>query len=94
MRKENATKIFCAENYRCLYNMDDIPSDSKIIESDEDPSMVEDWYHESDTSENIPEPNDEPAALYQDLNTLPVPLLNYNFDEGLLYTMTLEKNHD
>ena len=49
----------------------------------------EDWYRDSDTSENIPEPNDIDAPLYQDRNELPTDLSKEHFEEGLIYTMTM-----
>ena len=54
----------------------------------------ENWYNPSDTENDIPDPNMETEALYQDTNTLPEPLQKNHFSEGLLYTMTLEKQHE
>ena len=33
-----------------------------------------DWYNESDTSEDIPDPNLQPEAMYQDRDKLPIVL--------------------
>ena len=49
---------------------------------------LEDWYHSSDTSEDIPDPNTSAEALYQDEDHLPEPLRSFHFVEGLIYTMT------
>ena len=53
----------------------------------------EDWYHSSDTENDMPDPNMDPKPLYQDRNMLPEPLTREHFLEGLLYTMTLQKDH-
>ena len=50
----------------------------------------EDQYRDSDTSENLPDPNDLAAPLYQDVNKLPVDLKRIHFEEGLVYSMTLK----
>ena len=34
--------------------------------------MESDWYNESDTSSDFPEPNEQKEALFQDLDVLPV----------------------
>ena len=52
-----------------------------------------DWYRDSDTSEDVPDPNDSEEALYQKADTLPVSLHKKHFEEGRVYTMTLAKNH-
>ena len=41
--------------------MDDLLSESMVALQDEN-----DWYNESDTSEDIPDPNLQPEALYQE----------------------------
>ena len=51
----------------------------------------EDWYHDSDTSEDIPDPNFSAARLYQEIDKLPVGLENYHLQEGAICTMTLEE---
>ena len=48
----------------------------------------EDQYRDSDTSENLPDPNNLAAPLYQDVNKLPVDLKRIHFEEGLVYSMT------
>ena len=54
----------------------------------------ENWYDESDTAEDIPDPNEDASALYQDENMLPTPLENSHFEEGLLYTITMRRNKE
>ena len=44
----------------------------------------EDWYCESDTSDEIPDPNLDKTSLYQEENKLPVPILKKHFVEGLI----------
>ena len=41
-----------------------------------------DWYRDSDTSEDIPDPYDDDKALFQDVNVLPVGLQKGNFKRG------------
>ena len=48
----------------------------------------EDWYHSSDTSDDILDPNMLADPLFQDQDRLPELLLRYHFKEGLIYTMT------
>ena len=49
----------------------------------------EDWYHtDSDTDEDIPDPNLLLDPLFQDVDKLPEPLKKNHFEEGLLYAMT------
>ena len=50
----------------------------------------EDQYRDSDTSENLPDPNNLGVPLYQDVNKLPVDLKKHHFEEGLVYFMTLK----
>ena len=50
-----------------------------------------DWYNESDTSEDITDPNLQPEALYQERDKLPIALQSSHFVEGLICTMTLKK---
>jgi len=61
---------------------------------EDDEHMDGDWYHASDTDEDIPDPNNQKEALFQKANTLPVILSKKHFQEGLLYTMVLEQGHD
>lgn len=62
---------------------------------EEDGANMEDWYHDSDTSQDLPLPNDDENPLYQEVNKLPVPLEKDHFQEGLIYAMTLEdKSHN
>ena len=51
----------------------------------------EDWYNESDTDEDLPDPNNSAQRLFQDIDLLPVELTNQHFQEGIIYTMTLAK---
>ena len=53
---------------------------------------AKDWYHLSDTSEGISDPNMSREALYQDQDCLPEPLESIHFVEGLIYTMTKHSN--
>ena len=39
-----------------------------------DEQKVEDWYNDSDTSEETPDPNRQDEPLYQKANSLPVDL--------------------
>ena len=50
----------------------------------------EDWYHtDSDTDEDIPDPNLLLDPLFQDVDKLPEPSKKNHFEEGLLlYAMT------
>ena len=54
-------------------------------------SDSEDWYvsEDSETEKEVPDSNNEEAALYQDVDKLPEPLSKNHFQEGLLYLMTL-----
>ena len=67
------------------YNVDEM-SDLDV-DTENEPS---DWYRESDTSDDLPDPNISKQALYQDENKLPVLLKQSHFEEGLVYTMTLK----
>lgn len=49
----------------------------------------DDWYVGSDTDDSIPDPNETEDSLFQRADTLPVPLKNVHFEEGLVYFMTL-----
>ena len=57
-------------------------------------NMDADWYHESDTGEEVPDPNMQKEALFQKPNTVPVGLSKNHFEEGLYYFMVLDKDHD
>ena len=77
--------------------MDDF---KEVLEMDDDfPDLYEeevennDWYKESDTSDDIPYPNLDKLPLFQEENKLPVPLLKKYFKEGLMYARTLDDNH-
>ena len=61
---------------------------------DVDEEMVGDWYNDSDTSEDIPDPNLQDDPLFQKVDTLPEELCNKHFEEGLIYVMTLNKERD
>ena len=47
-------------------------SDDELENFEEIPNA--DWYRDSDTSEDIPDPYDDDKALFQDVNVLPVSL--------------------
>ena len=66
-------------------------SDDEMENFEEIPNA--DWYRDSDTSEDIPDPYDDDKALFQDVNVLPVSLQKDNFQEGLIYRMTLKEKH-
>ena len=66
--------------------------DSDYYLSDSDEAKLEDWYSESDTSENLPDPNESKDPLYQEENKLPTPLRKNHFREGIVYTIALCKN--
>ena len=77
--------------------MDDF---KEVLEMDDDfPDLYEgevennDWYNESDTSDDFPDPNLDKLPLFQEENKLPVPILKKHFEEGLMYAMTLDNNH-
>ena len=80
------------------FEFDESKSDLEEVGSDSedwcDPEEVgsdsEDWYRDSDSSQDLPHPNDDENPLYQDVNKLPVPLEKKHFQEGLIYAMTLE----
>ena len=42
-----------------------------------------DWYNESDTSDDIPDPSNCNSRLFQDINSLPVELKKKHFQEGI-----------
>ena len=51
----------------------------------------EDWYRDTDTEQEIPDPNQDPQSLYQTSNKLPELLEKKHFVEGILYSFTLQK---
>ena len=53
-------------------------------------NLEEDWYHESDTSDGFPDPNNGSVSLYQDANKLPEPLRPVHFEEGMIYTILMK----
>ena len=67
------------------------PESSGGSSTDEDGAFEDqDWYNgDSDTSEDIPDPNLDVKALYQDFDKLPKTLQNKHFKEGLLYSLIL-----
>ena len=72
--------------------MDSEDTDQEIkVEFEDGENMDNLWYHESDTSEDIPDPNLEEKSLFQKWNSLPVELRKDHFQEGLLYLMTLDQ---
>ena len=46
---------------------------------------AEDWYHDSDTEDEIPDPNLSPNALYQDIDKPPERLERRYFQEVIIY---------
>ena len=72
--------------YDSPYQSGGSDSDTK---SDSEP---EDWYNESDTSENIPDPNVADESLFQDVDMLPEILTRDHFVEGVLYATTMRTN--
>ena len=72
--------------YDSPYQSGGSDSDTK---SDSEP---EDWYNESDTSENIPDPNVSDESLFQDVDMLPEILTRDHFVEGVLYATTMKTN--
>ena len=67
--------------------------DSSFEQLHNDEQKVEDWYNDSDTSEEIPDPNRQDEPLYQKANSLPVDLTKKHF-EGLAYVITLKKQRE
>ena len=65
--------------------------DSSFEQLHNDEQKVEDWYNDSDTSEEIPDPNRQDEPLYQKANSLPVDLTKKHF-EGLAYVITLKSS--
>ena len=77
--------------------MDELSDEEIQLEfSDHEGEIFEDFdqYNDSDTSADISDPNMEKHALYQDVDLLPVALEKSHFEEGLIYAMTLEENHE
>ena len=60
----------------------------------DDRGIGSNWYSKSDTSEDIPDPNNCNSSLIQDANSLPMGLEKEHFQEGVIYFMTLEKDRD
>ena len=65
------------------------------MDSDDEMALAEaeadvDQYHESDKADDISDPNLDRARLYQDVVCLPLKLQKQHYEEGLIYTMTLE----
>ena len=69
-------------------------SDSSGYSDSDSDELDEDWYSESDTAEDIPDPNNSKAALFQENDRLPVPLAKKYFEEGGIYSMVLHKKPD
>ena len=67
---------------------------SSFEQFDNDEQILEDWYNNSDTSEEIPDPNTQDEPLYQKANLLPVDLTKKHFEEGLAYVITLKKQRE
>ena len=66
-------------------------ADGKSLLEENSADEIENWYNDSDTADDIPDPNQKPECLYQDVNTVPVKLRPSHFEEGLLYTITLRE---
>ena len=73
------------------YSEEERKSDLKDNFEEERESEPEDWYNNSDTSENIPDPDSE-ESLFHDINELPIPISPNHFVEGLLYCLTMKNN--
>ena len=70
----------------------ELESESSGRSSTDEESAFEDqdcYNGDSDTSEEIPDPNMDLKALYQDIGELPKPLQKIHFEEGLLYAIIL-----
>jgi len=67
---------------------------SSFEQFDNDEQILEDWYNDSDTSEEIPDPNTQDEPLYQKANLLPVDLTKKHFEEGLAYVITFKKQRE
>ena len=82
--------------------MEDYKAHSEESRSEEDEfdcledseNMDAEWYQESDTGDDIPDPNMQKEALFQKPDTLPVELPKDHFEEGLLYFMVFDNDHD
>ena len=73
--------------------MDYIYDDSEIEMSESLNDLgAEDQYRDSDTEDEIPDPNLSPIALYQDTDKLPEPLEKGHFQEGIIYALTLKND--
>ena len=55
---------------------------------------AKDWYHGSDTEDDIPDPNLSPIALQQETNRPPGPLEKRHFQGGIIYAPTLKTDRD
>ena len=72
-------------------------SESDSFDSPVEPEKRDlDWYNsdESDTDSDIPDPNDDPEALFQDEGRLPEHLKKAHFQEGYLYLLSLKREKD
>ena len=52
----------------------DIVESKELGSISDDETFDSDWYHESDTGEDIPDPNMVKKSLYQEANNLPIEL--------------------
>ena len=55
---------------------------------------AKDWYHGSDTEDDLPDPNLSPIALQQETNKPPEPLEKRHFQRGIIYAPTIETDRD
>ena len=69
-------------------------SDSSGYSDSDSDELDEDWDSESDTAEDILDPNNSKAALFQENDRLPAPLAKKYFEEGGIYGMVLHKKPD
>ena len=70
-----------------LFENSEDNNSGNIIEQD----VESDWYRESDTGDEIPDPNMQKEPLYQKSGKLPCRVRVSHFEEGLIYTMTFLK---
>ena len=54
----------------------------------------QDQYHESDTADDIPDPNTEETPLFQDVDKMPEAIKKQHFEIGMIYFMSMEKDRE
>jgi len=67
---------------------------SSFEQLDNDEQKLEEWYDDSDTSQEIPDPNYQDEPLYQKAISPPVDLTKKYFEEGLVHVITLKKQRE